>query len=72
MLLCRMIKFASQLAKDVIEGSECTMICLVIKSEGCLGRSTVIDLLIESVSKFKQVDHRSIIEIILRNVKYSL
>jgi len=65
-------KFASQLAKDVIEGSECTMICHLVKSEGCLGRSTVIDLLTESASKFRQVDHRSIMEIILRNVKYSL
>jgi hypothetical protein len=65
-------KFVSQLAKDVIEGSECTMICHLVKSEGCLGRSTVIDLLTESASKFRQVDHRSIIEIILRNVKYSL
>ena len=65
-------KFASQLAKDVIEGNECAMVCHLVKSEGCLGRSTVIDLLTDSASKFRQVDHRSIIEITLRNVKYLL
>lgn len=48
------------------------MVCHLVKSEGCLGRSTVIDLLTDSASKFRQVDHRSIIEITLRNVKYLL
>jgi len=65
--------FSSQLVKDVIEGNECTMICHLIKSDGCLCRSTINYLLTKSsASKFRQIDHRSIIKIILRNVKYSL
>ena len=37
-----------------------------------LGRSTVIDLNAKGENKFRQVDHRSIEFIILRNVKYTL
>jgi len=37
-----------------------------------LGRSTVVDLSAKTENKFRQVDHRSIDSIILRNVKYVL
>jgi hypothetical protein len=37
-----------------------------------LGRSTVIDLTAKTAEKFRQIDHRTIESIILRNVKYVL
>lgn len=37
-----------------------------------MGRSTVIDLSAKTDRKFRQIDHRTIEEIILRNVKYTL
>ena len=44
----------------------------MIEAETALGRSTVIDLQTNSPNKFRQVDHRTIVYIILRNVKYVL
>jgi len=44
----------------------------MIEAETALGRSTVIDLQTNSPNKFRQVDHRRIIYVILRNVKYVL
>lgn len=46
------------------------MRCILIKSEDSLGRSTVIDLDATTPNKYRQVDHRTIEYIILRNVKY--
>lgn len=37
-----------------------------------LGRSTVIDLNVETENKFRQVDHRTIDWLIIKNVKYVL
>lgn len=48
------------------------MVCHLVEAENMLGRSTVIDLNAQGENKFRQVDHRSIEFIILRNVKYSL
>ncbi len=48
------------------------MICHLVEAENMLGRSTVIDLSAKGENKFRQVDHRSIEYIILRNVKYTL
>lgn len=44
----------------------------LVKCENSLGRSTVIDLSSKADNKFRQVDHRTIEYIILRNVKYVL
>jgi len=60
------------LAKDLIEGEECTMTCHLVKAESVLGRSTVIDLLTTHANKFRQVDHRTINYLIIRNTKYLL
>ena len=65
-------KQLAQLSKSLIEGELCTMRCILIKSEDSLGRSTVIDLDATTPSKYRQVDHRTIEYIILRNVKYVL
>ena len=44
----------------------------MVEADGALGRSTVIDLSAKTANKFRQVDHRSISFLILRNVKYVL
>lgn len=56
----------------MIEGELCTLRCILITSEDSLGRSTVIDFDAKTPSKYRQVDHRTIEYIILRNVKYVL
>lgn len=48
------------------------MQCHLVNVEPSLGRSTVISLNATTKSKFRQVDHRAIEYIILRNVKYTL
>ena len=48
------------------------MTCHLVKSETTLGRSTVIDLLTSQANKFRQVDHRTINNIIIHNIKYVL
>lgn len=63
---------SSKFAKSLIEGDECLIKGHLIKCENTLGRSTVIDLSAKHDSKFRQVDHRTIEYIILKNVKYSL
>jgi len=60
------------LAKSIIEGEPCNMICHLVKAENHLGRSTVIDLTAKTDNKFRQIDHRTIESIIFKNVKYSL
>ena len=65
-------KQLSQLSKDIVSGSNCTLTCHMIEVENNLGRSLVIDLDAKSPSKFRQVDHRTIEHIIFQNVKYVL
>lgn len=48
------------------------MTCHLVKAESVLGRSTVIDLLTTHANKFRQVDHRTINYLIIRNTKYLL
>lgn len=60
------------LVKSIVEGDICKMTCHLVEAENMLGRSTVIDLNAKGDNKFRQVDHRTIDFIILRNVRYSL
>lgn len=60
------------MAKKVTEGESCQLTCFLVEVENHLGRSTVIDLGAKSDNKFKQIDHRSIDSITIRNVKYVL
>lgn len=60
------------MARDIVEGEECTMTCHLVEAESSLGRSTVIDLTSTHENKFRQVDHRSINHLIFQNVKYVL
>ena len=60
---------ARELAKEYLTGSESTLICRLSKTEGKLGRSTVIDVPSQG---YRQVDHRTIKWIVMANVKYTL
>jgi len=62
----------STLAKELIEGEICEMVCCLVKAESRLGRSTVIDLSSTKESRFRQIDHRTIEYIIFNNAKYEL
>lgn len=62
----------STLAKELLEGEICEMVCRLVKAESRLGRSTVIDLSSTHENKFRQIDHRTIEHIIVNNAKYEL
>jgi hypothetical protein len=61
-----------EIVKLLTEGESCQLICYLVELQTILGRSTVIDLSAKTDSKFRQIDHRTIESIILRNVKYTL
>ena len=60
---------AKSLVKECLTGSESTLTCRLSKTEGKLGRSTVIDVPSQG---YRQVDHRTIKWIVMANVKYTL
>jgi len=62
----------NSLVNDLLSGNLCTMTCHLVDVENNLGRSTVIDLNAPYGKQFRQIDHRSIEWIILKNVKYYL
>lgn len=62
----------SAIAEEIAFGERSTMICKMIDLQTILGRSLVIDFSAASDSKFRQVDHRTIESIVLRNVLYTL
>ena len=62
----------SAIAEEIAFGDRSTMICKMIDLQTILGRSLVIDLSANTDSKFRQIDHRTIESIVLRNVLYTL
>lgn len=66
------LKNCKDLAKQLTEGQETTITGYLVKTEEKLGRSTIIDLAQDYNKGWRQVDHRTIEELILKNVKYTL
>ena len=60
------------LAKYLCDGKQVTMTCFKTKSEDDLGRSLVIDLAQEWGKGFRQIDHRTVEELIIYGVKYTV
>jgi hypothetical protein len=61
-----------QLSKQMTEGKLVTITGFLIKSEEKLGRSTIIDLAQPYGNGFRLVDHRTIEEFTIKNVKYTI
>lgn len=59
-----------KLSKEIVIGKECEMTCYLTSSDNQLGRSSVIDLNAPHGMNFRQIDHRTINWMVLRNVKY--
>lgn len=56
----------------IIHGEPISITGFLIDAEGKLGRSTIIDLSQPYGKGFRQVDHRSIESLIIKNVKYTV
>lgn len=60
---------AKDLAKELLVGREQTLVGRLSKAEGKLGRSLIIDL---PTQGYRQVDHRTIKHLIIKNIKYNV
>ena len=58
-----------KLAKALLSGKETTIVGRLANSEGRLGRSLVVDL---ASKGFRQIDHRTLISLIISNTKYTV
>lgn len=68
-----LIKSLKKVSKSLLEGEERTLIGYLSKVEPKVGRSTVIDLeLPRDKYRIRQVDHRTINWLIIKNVKYTV
>ena len=56
-------------AKEILTGKETTIVGYLSKAMGKLGRSLIIDL---ATKGFKNVDHRTIKFLVVKNVKYTV
>jgi hypothetical protein len=56
----------------MLEGKMCTITGFLTKADEHLGRSTIIDLSSDYGKGWRQVDHRTIEELTIKNVKYTL
>lgn len=63
---------SKEFAASLITGEKATLVCILTKSEPLLGRSLVIDLTRPYGKGFRQVDHRTVDELIIKNVKYTI
>jgi hypothetical protein len=56
----------------MLEGELTTLTCFLTKTEASLGRSLVIDLNEQYGKGFRQIDHRTIEQLTIKNIKYNL
>lgn len=63
---------AKTLTQNLLDGKLTTISGFLISSEEKLGRSTVIDVSKEYGKGWRQVDHRTVEELVLKNIKYTL
>ena len=57
----------TEIAKELMNGKETVIVARLSNSMGKLGRSLIVDL---PTSGYKQVDHRTLKWLIIKNVKY--
>ena len=60
------------LSKQMVEGKLTTISGFLVKAEEKLGRSTIIELSADYGKGWRQVDHRTVEELIIKNTKYTL
>ena len=65
-------KDMKKIAQDLITGKEVEMTCCLGSSDGFLGRSLVFDLNQPHGRNFRQIDHRTIKSLIIKNIKYTV
>ena len=66
-------KAMKRLSKEILKGQERTLVGYLVNTEAKMGRSTVVDLEIpKGQHNLRQVDHRTLNWIILKNVKYTV
>lgn len=61
-----------KLAKEIAVGKEASMTCYLTSKDSHLGRSSVISLDAPHGMNFRQVDHRTINWLVLKNTKYTV
>ena len=65
-------KRRKELSHDLTQGKQTTIHGFLLKTEEKLGRSSIIDLSAPYGKGYRQVDHRTIEEIVIKNVKYTV
>ena len=66
-------KSITEFTKNLLTGDNRTLVGYLVNSEPMMGRSTVIDLEVAiDKHRLRQVDHRSIQWMILKNIKYTV
>jgi hypothetical protein len=63
-------KTRKEVVKDILTGEEVEMPCFLLRQEGKLGRSSVIDLSAPYKFNFRQIDHRTVNSVVLHNTCY--
>ena len=63
-------KKLKELSKEIVNGVDHEMTCHMAEADNILGRSLVIDLNAPVDNNFRQIDHRTINSLIIKDTKY--